>query len=240
MPLAIIEAKREGLPATHGLQQGKGYRGGAPHHVPFVFSSNGHLFVEYEEESGAVSDDQSLSEFPTPEELVARYLAQRNLPADAPSLALLAQPYFQGRDHLRYYQDAAIRAASEQILLQKRAGLQPRVLLNLATGAGKTRIAATMLRKLMDAGLAHKALFLCDRTELRDNGMGDFQAAFGNAAAEVSTAQPQKNAKVLIATYQTLDQKEAGGTTAFFEKTYPPGFFDVVIIDECHRSAWSD
>lgn len=240
IPLAIVEAKREGLPATHGLQQGKGYRGDALHHVPFVFSSNGHLFVEYDEDSGVTSDERPLSEFPTPKELVARCLAQSGLPNDASSLALLSQPYHQGREHLRYYQDAAIRAASEQIILQRQSGKAPRILLNLATGSGKTRVAAALLRKLLDAGVVHKALFLCDRTELRENGLGDFQAAFGNDAAEVSTSEPQKNAKVLIATYQTLDHKSAQGVPAFFEQNYPPGFFDAIVIDECHRSAWSD
>lgn len=238
LPLAIIEAKREGLPATHGLQQGKGYRGGALHHVPFVFSSNGHLFVEYDEETGVTSDERPLSEFPTPTDLVARYLAQRGLPSDPPLLAALTQPYHQGREHLRYYQDAAVRSAAEQIIVQRQAGKPPRILLNLATGSGKTRIAAALLRKLVDAGLVQKALFLCDRTELRDNGLGDLQAAFGNDAAEVSTHEPQKNAKVLIATYQTLDHKDGGA--AFFEANYAPGFFDAIVVDECHRSAWSD
>jgi type I site-specific restriction endonuclease len=121
--------------------------------------------------------------------------------------------------------------------------LRVRVLLSLATGSGKTRIAAVLLRRMFDAEAFGKALFVCDRTELRDNGLGDFQASFGNNAAEVDTRNPQKNARVLIATYQTLDQKvrDANGKeTTFFAKNYPPGFFDVIVIDECHRSAWGD
>ena len=96
---------------------------------------------------------------------------------------------------------------------------------------------------MFDAGAFGKALFVCDRTELRDNGLGDFQASFGNNAAEVDTRNPQKNARVLIATYQTLDQKVRdadGKEITFFDKHYPPGFFDVIVIDECHRSAWGD
>ncbi len=74
-------------------------------------------------------------------------------------------------------------------------------------------------------------------------GLGDFQASFGTDAAEVDTRNPQKNARVLIATYQTLDQKVRdadGKEITFFDKHYPPGFFDVIVIDECHRSAWGD
>ncbi len=85
-----------------------------------------------------------------------------------------------------------------------------------------------------------RGLFLCDRTELRDNGLADFQAAFGTDAAEVDTKNPQKNARVLIATYQTLDQDEGGEGASFFLEHYPPGYFDVIIIDECHRSAWGN
>ena len=180
-----------------------------------------------------------MSEFPRPEELIERYLAKRGIPATSPLLSLLTTPYAQGRDYLRYYQDAAIRAAIEQIMRQLAAKTLPRVMLPLATGAGKTRLAAALLRKLFDAGRLGKALFLCDRTELRDNGLGDFQAAFGTDAAEVDTRNPQKNARVLIATYQTLDHAY-GGDLKFFLKHYPPGYFDVIVIDECHRSAWGE
>lgn len=239
VPLAILEAKHEDLPPEHGLQQGKGYRFGKLHHIPFVFSSNGHQFVEYDDNTGITSDARPMNEFPRPEELIGRYLAKRGIPATSPLLSLLTTPYAQGRDFLRYYQDAAIRAAIEQLIRQLAAKTPPRVMLPLATGAGKTRLAAALLRKLFDAGRLGKALFLCDRTELRDNGLGDFQAAFGTDAAEVDTRNPQKNARVLIATYQTLDHAN-GGDPKFFSKHYPPDFFDVIVIDECHRSAWGE
>jgi type I restriction enzyme R subunit len=242
IPLAIVEAKREGLPAEHGLQQGQGYRIGKLHHVPFVFSSNGHQFVEYDDSTGLTSEARPMDEFPRPEELLARYLAARGLPGAPAELAFLTTPYAQGRGHLRYYQDAAIRSTVEKIIRQQAAGEPPRVLLSLATGAGKTRLAAVLLKKLFDAGKLGRALFVCDRTELRDNGLADFQAAFGTDAAEVTTREPQKNARVCIATYQTLDKSGKGEDkdSTFFLKHYPAGFFDVIVIDECHRSAWGD
>ena len=153
---------------------------------------------------------------------------------------MLSTRYEKGREFLRYYQDAAIRAALEQVVQQIDTRKLPRVMLPLATGAGKTRLAAALLRKLFDAGRLGKALFLCDRTELRDNGLTDFQAAFGTDAAEVDTRNPQKNARVLIATYQTLDFSSGGKDAKFFLEHYPPGFFDVIVIDECHRSAWGE
>jgi type I restriction enzyme R subunit len=251
LPLAIIEAKREGLPPEHGLQQGKDYRVGELNNVPFVFSSNGHLFVEYDEATGQTSEPKPLTEFPRPEELVARYLAQRLLPVAAQDLALLTTPYARGRDFLRYYQDAAVRAALEKIITDRAAAKAPRVLLSLATGSGKTRIAAALLKRMFDAGGFGRALFVCDRTELRDNGEGDFLTLFGTDAATVDTRHPHKNAKVVIATYQTLDHKfqkkgvlkkgEAKlSVENFFTKHYPPDYFDVIVIDECHRSAWGD
>ena len=164
VPLAIIEAKHEGLAPEHGLQQGKSYRVEQLNHVPFVFSSNGHLFVEYDEESGATSESKPLSEFPAPEELVARYLARRGLNLATPEMKLLTTPYAQGRDYLCYYQDAGIRAAFEQIIAQRQRHAPPRVLLPIATGGGKTRMAATMLRRI--AALCLAEIFMAAATRL--------------------------------------------------------------------------
>jgi type I restriction enzyme R subunit len=121
IPLAILEAKHEGHPPERGLQQGKGYRVGQLQHVPFVFSSNGHLFVEYDENSAATSEAKPMSEFPTPEELIQRYCQLRGLTMAAKEVRALETPYKQGRDYLRYYQDASIRAAIETVALHRMA-----------------------------------------------------------------------------------------------------------------------
>ena len=240
IPMAIIETKRENLPPEHGLQQGKGYRIGKLHDVSFVYSTNGHMFVEHDLATGITSEPRPLSEFPTPDELRIRHMARRGLPAKTVEIQPLLTPYEQGRDYLRYYQDASIRASLTRIIVQRTRHQPPRVLIAIATGGGKTRIAAVLLHKLFKAGWLGRALFVCDRTELRDNGLGDFQNLFGNDAAEVDTRNPQRNARVLIATYQTLDKSQGGDDATFFLKHYPPGYFNVIVIDECHRSAWGD
>src|SRR5262249_49151463 len=133
----------------------------------------------------------------------------------------------------RYYQDAAIRAVFEKL-----ATGANRALLSLATGAGKTFIAVNLLRRIDDAGQMKKALFICDRDELRTQAGVAFQKAFGNNAAEVSAGKNQRNAKVLIATYQTLDVDTEIADANFLIQNYEENFFTHIIIDECHRSAW--
>ncbi|MFQ6043978.1 MAG: DEAD/DEAH box helicase family protein, partial [Candidatus Poribacteria bacterium] len=145
----------------------------------------------------------------------------------------LLAPYRGGEASRRYYQDAAIRAALEKI-----GRGEKRLLLFLATGAGKTFIAVHLLKKIADAGQLRRALFVCDRDELRTQGLGAFQNVFGTDAAEVSTSNPQKNARILIATYQTLNVAGETEDAKFFLGNYPENYFSHIIIDECHRSAW--
>ncbi|HLC30627.1 MAG TPA: DEAD/DEAH box helicase family protein [Dehalococcoidia bacterium] len=138
----------------------------------------------------------------------------------------------------RYYQDAAIRAA-----LEKMAAGGKRVLLPMATASGKTYVAAYLLWKLYRAGQLRRALFVCDRTFLATQGKEKLHNTFGDDAAEVTTSNPQKNARILIATYQTLNvggdsEEEAPTDAGFFLENYPEDYFSHIIIDECHRSAW--
>jgi type I restriction enzyme R subunit len=144
----------------------------------------------------------------------------------------------------RYYQDAAIRATFEKILRCEQAQEPARVLLSLATGAGKTVIAANLLWRLHEAGrLAKPALFVCDRDALREQAWDKISLAFPNGSVRiVETIQGDnaaKNAKIHIATYQTLGIDDADGDVAsFLTRHYPPNAFSIIILDECHRSAW--
>jgi type I restriction enzyme R subunit len=120
----------------------------------------------------------------------------------------------------------------------ERTGQPRRALLALATGSGKTRIAVYLLKRIADGGQLRRALFICDRDELRSQGAAAFQNVFGSNAATVSSSNAQKNARVLIATYQTLDIDSDEADANFLTKNYPPNYFSHIIIDECHRSAW--
>lgn len=229
--LALIEAKKSNEPPDKGLEQAKKY--GRFNHVPFVYSSNGHLFVEYDHFTGKTEGPFPLEEFPTPEILRKRYEHGIGFSLESETAKPLLVPYPGGEASRRYYQDAAIRAAIEKI-----AKGEKKLLLFLATGSGKTFIAVHILRKIADARQLRRALFVCDRDELRSQALGAFQNVFGDDAAEVTTANPQKNARILIATYQTLNVAGETEDAKFFLENYPQNYFSHIIIDECHRSAW--
>ncbi len=229
--VALIEAKKSDNPPDKGLEQAKKYA--RLNNVPFVYSSNGHLFVEYDNFTGKTSHPNSLEKFPTPFELRQRHEKGIGISLDKENAKPLLIPYPGGEASRRYYQDAAIRATLEKIIQGKK-----RMLLFLATGSGKTFIAVRLLKKIADAGHLHRALFLCDRDELRNQGLSAYQNIFGADAAPVSTANPQKNARILIATYQTLNVAGENEDAKFLLDNYPENYFSHIIIDECHRSAW--
>jgi len=122
------------------------------------------------------------------------------------------------------------------------AGQPKRALLSLATGAGKTSISVNLLKRISDAGQLTRALFVCDRDELRTQALKTFQNVFGSDAVEVyrnsDSANNAKNARIHISTYQTLGIKDEFGDSNFLTEFYPENFFSHVVIDECHRSAW--
>lgn len=231
--VALIEAKAESLPPGHGLEQCKAYAACKRLNVPFVFSTNGHLYVEYDRFTGLTGRPLLLTEFPTPADLRARYEQGMGFSLEAPAARPLLVPYPGGEGTRRYYQDAAIRAVLEKI-----ARGEKRALLSLATGSGKTFIAVNLLKRIAAAGQLRRALFLCDRDELRSQALGAFQNVFGADAARVSGDDPQKNARILIATYQTLGVDSEDSDPSFLTTHYPENYFSHIVIDECHRSAW--
>lgn len=222
--VALIEAKAEDLPPAHGLEQGKAYAAAKRLNVPFVFASNGHLYVEYDRSTGLTTEPLPLAQFPTPAELRARYEGQSGLSLDAPAARPLLTRYPGGEAARRYYQDAAIRAVLERI-----AQGGNRALLSLATGAGKTFIAVNLLKRIADAEQLRRALFVCDRDELRSQGTAALQAVFGAEAAAVGEDRTDErtraagNARVLIATYQTLGADTDDAEASFLVRNYPEG-----------------
>lgn len=240
--VALIEAKAENLPPTHGLEQAKAYARCKRLNVSFVYSSNGHQFVEYNCSTGKTSSPKPMSAFPPPAVLRMQYEKLVGFSLEDPEAKPLLMPYSGGEATRRYYQDAAIRAILERIAIQEKTGKPKRALLSLATGAGKTFIAVNLLKRIADAGRLRRALFICDRDELRSQGLGAFQNVFGADAAEVykkaDGTNNAKNARIHIATYQTLDVDTEKGTANFLKTFYPENYFSHIVIDECHRSAW--
>jgi type I restriction enzyme R subunit len=231
--VALIEAKAEEYPPAHGLEQGKLYADARRLNVPFVFATNGHQFVEYDASTKLTSNKRPMAQFPTPAKLRARYEQHVQFNLEDEAAKPLLKSYPGGEATRRYYQDAAIRA-----VLEKLARGEKRALLTLATGAGKTFIAVHLLKRIADAGQMRKALFVCDRDELRTQATGALQNVFGANAAAVTSRDPQRNARILIATYQTLDVDSDEADANFLLRHYPENYFSHIVIDECHRSAW--
>jgi type I restriction enzyme R subunit len=203
--VAIIEAKKAGDSPVKGLEQARAYAHSQRLNVPFVFVSNGHLFVEYDNFSGETRPPRLMTLFPTPEELRYRYERGMGFSLDDDAARPLLMPYPGGESGRRYYQDAAIRAVLETIVQYRLRDEPARALLSLATGAGKTFIAVNLLQRIAAAGQLQRALFICDRDELRTQALSAFQQVFGADAAEVfrraDGSNNARNARVHIATY---------------------------------------
>ncbi len=260
IPIALIEAKDNPHSVGDGMQQGLDYA--ATLDIPFVFSSNGDGFVFHDRngQSATIETNLRLDAFPSPADLWARYRAWKGLDAQAEQIVL--QDYFDdgsGRAP-RYYQVNAVNAAIEAI-----AKGRDRVLLVMATGTGKTYTAFPIIWRLWKAGSKERILFLADRNVLIDQTMVNDFRPFGAAMAELST-----NAKTIgrqdgttVDLTLALDNKRRIDTA--FEiylglhqaitgpeerrklyHEFSPGFFDLIVIDECHRgsaaadSAWRE
>lgn len=242
MPIAVLEAKKEGDDPLKGMQQAKAYADCERFEVKYVFATNGHRYGEYDCFTSLQDGPFPFADFPAHPDLTTRYAKDSGINLNAPEAAMMFQADSPAWAQSRYYQDASIRAAFEKIILDRQAGVPPRVLLTLATGAGKTIIATNLLWRLSTAGqLPKPALFLCDRDELREQAYNKLKAAFGDNARIVSSAGGQntaQNARIHIATYQTLGLDDDDGFASFLSEHYGDDAFSVIIIDECHRSAW--
>ena len=246
LPVAVIEAKAENADPLKGMEQSKQYGECKRFSVRYVFATNGHRYGEFDIGHQRPGGPFRLADFPSHVDLTARYSRDIGLDVSGPDAALLYMADSTAYPKPRYYQDAAIRATFEKVLRCEQAGQPARVLLSLATGSGKTVIAANLLYRLHEAGRLQKpALFLCDRDELREQAYEKLSKAMPKGSVRMVAssrgANAAANAKVHIATYQTLglDEEESDDTyESFLSRHYSDNFFSVIIIDECHRSAW--
>ena len=250
IPFAVIEAKDYSHTVGDGMQQALDYA--ETLNIPFAFSSNGNGFV-FHDRTGASTPremDLALDAFPPPGELWARYRAWKGLTPEAEELVL--QDYHEdgGAKAPRYYQVNAVNAAIEAI-----AKGQDRVLLVMATGTGKTYTAFQIIWRLWKAGHRKRILFLADRNVLVDQTMVNDFGPFGGAMAKLSTQARtiERDAggglridtayEVYLALYQSITGPEDHQK---IYREFSPGFFDLIVIDECHRgsaaedSAWRE
>ena len=266
LPLALIEAKDNNHPVGAGMQQALDYA--LTLDVPFVFASNGDGFVFHDRtgQSAKLETTLALDAFPSPETLWDRYRTWKGLAPAQETIVL--QPYYDdgsGKEP-RYYQRNAINAAIEAI-----AKGQDRILLVMATGTGKTYTAFQIIWRLWKAGRKKRILFLADRNVLIDQTMVNDFRPFGAAMAKLSTSAKTIERADGTTTELTLALDQRRGTnqrrridTAYeiylglyqaitgpeerqkLFREFSPGFFDLIVIDECHRgsaaedSAWRE
>lgn len=233
--LAVVEAKKESEPSTKGLQQAIDYA--KKLRVRFVYSSNGKQTYEFDLETGK---GDYIEFYPTPAELEKRYAGEttdlsqelRNIPF-----------HLEGAMQQRYYQELAVHAATDAIGQGK-----SRILLTLATGTGKTFIAFQIVHKLFQArwnrdnpgSRRPRVLFLADRNILADQAINTFNA-YEKDLIKINGDEVRKrngvvptNAHIFFAIYQAIAERE---NIDGYYKAYPKDFFDLVLIDECHRGA---
>lgn len=236
-PIAIVEAKDANHSVSHGMQQAKEYA--AMMDVPFAFSSNGFGFQEYDFLTGK-ERILTMDEFPTKDELYARFMHESNKGGGitADELKVINQPYCTGQDIYppRYYQRNAVNRTVNAV-----ARGQKRMLLVMATGTGKTYTAFQIVYRLLKAGLVKKVLYLADRNVLVDQSIEQDFKPLTNTIHKVSYQQDKQNPdtahEVYFALYQQLIGKEGNKN---YEELFKAEFFDMVIVDECHRGSAKD
>ena len=241
--MAIIEAKAEGAMATEGLRQAKKYAHRLE--LPWVYSTNGQAIYQVNMRTG---QQGPIKRYPTPEQLWERTYAQQS---ELLTRLLTIPPKLIGDQELRFYQELAINKALEALANGKK-----RMLLTLATGTGKTLIAFQIVWKLFEARWnlhggqqRPRILFLADRNFLADQALNVFDPFPQDALCRIRPADfnpgVPTNASIFFAIFQTLmgqegETEEQAPREGTYYQRYPADFFDLIIIDECHRGAAND
>jgi type I restriction enzyme R subunit len=233
-PLAVVEAKPTYKIAGDGLQQAKQYAEMLG--LSFAYASNGQEIIEFDFVTGL---EKIRPDFPTPVELWNRYRAGRGLAQDVVAERLLTPSNYAVGKGERYYQQIAINRVIESILTGR-----TRVLVTMATGTGKTAVAFQICWKLWSSRWNRtgeyrrpRILYLADRNILIDQPKDGIFAAFGDARYKIESGEVVQSREMYFAIYQALadDERRAG-----LFREYAPDFFDLVIVDECHRGSARD
>lgn len=242
-PLAVVEAKDNNHSVSFGMQQAKLYAKMLD--VKFAYSSNGDAFQEFDFITG-VEREIALDEFPSPEELFARYQSEINdgQGLSEKELALINQPYYTSQNTYppRYYQQVAVNRTMDAI-----AKGQNRILLVMATGTGKTYTAFQIVYRLLQSGVKQKILYLADRNNLVDQTIsGDFKP-LEKVTHKINFAKDDRTTitshQVYFSLYQqlvgnkTTEEETDEETLAHYMQLFDKDFFDLVIVDECHRGS---
>jgi len=233
LPLAIVEAKDNRHSMRDGIQQALDYA--AMLDLPFAFSSNGDGFVFHDRTAanGVVESELTLDQFPSPAELWQRYLQWKGISAEQEPI--YTQDYYPGKP-ARYYQINAVNRAIEAVTKG-----QKRILLVMATGTGKTYTAFQIIWRLWKARSAKRILFLADRNILVDQTKTNDFKPFGGAMTKIENRNVDKSYEIYLSLYQAVTGTEEQQN---IYKQFSPDFFDLIVIDECHRgsakedSAW--
>ncbi len=242
-PIAVVEAKDNTHSVSHGLQQAMTYAQMLD--IPFAYCSNGDGFMEHDFLTGQEREIE-LDKFPTSDELVKRWETGANAGAGLSEneKKIIAQPYYSSQNTYdpRYYQRNAINRTVEAI-----AKGQERLLLVMATGTGKTYTAFQIVYRLLKAGLKKKVLYLADRNILVDQSIQQDFAPLEKTIHKVNFAKDDPTTitshEVYFSLYQQLagneedDEGSGDETVSKFEKLFNKEFFDLIIVDECHRGS---
>ena len=229
-PIAIVEAKDNNKPVGGGLQQAMEYAQILD--VKFAYSSNGDAFIEHDFLTGKETEIP-LNEFPTKEQLLERLNANDKLTAEQQHI--IDEPYYFDQDSKepRYYQRIAINRTIEAVAKGK-----DRILLVMATGTGKTFTAFQIIHRLTKSGAKKKVLYLADRNILIDQTMVQDFRPFKKVMTKIKNRVMDSSYEIYMALYQQLVDYDENGEDPF--KEFAPSFFDLILVDECHRGSARD